>query len=476
MSLRSRPLASRCLALAVPALAVLALAPAVGARPAQAPPAQAVTCTWKDLGNLNRNVAYSASAMDTANGVMYTYGGYGDDSTNFQTESAVSGITFGATFTKGDTKVAAVAVSGSQERDTAVGVYRPAGDDSAIYWIAGRNNTGETSDEVQVYHIKKKEWKKLATTGNFSKHGEHGAEYDPKHDVIWVAAGEVNSCTSVPCTAPVMPTSYLAFDPTTGAASWHDGPSGGPKAKGGTMVYDSQGERMLFFGGTQDGDKGLNQLFQLDLKDPDVTKAKWSTLATTGTAPSVAVHTAGYHPELNWMIVYGGMKSAYAQANKETGESRTYALDLSVTPPAWRNLNATIGERIQSVMEYVPQHKGMVLTSGRVPWVDPPTGLNKRSIHGLSCAAAAVPTPKPTQPSGGADDAKVCDRLRGKVPAAAIDEALANPSAVGGWNDRCMPNLPPGMGNGPRRYLGLANEAAPYHPMFNGLVWRCGCR
>lgn len=460
------------LALAVAAAA--GLAGAATAAPAPRPAAQSIQCSWRDLGNLNRNVAYAASAMDTVNDAMYVYGGY-NDPPSFQTDNGVSSIAFGATLSRADTTAAAVPVSGPQEREALAGVFRPRGDDSAVYWIGGRDNTGKTSDQVQVLTVKTRQWSVLPTGGTFGIRDEHAAAYDPKHDAIWVAAGETTACTSVPCTAPSMPTNYLTFDPATGAATWNVGPTGGPRAKGGTMVYDSKRERMVFFGGTIDGDRGTSQIFALDLSDADVTKAAWAPLGTTGVSPSVAVHSAVYDPEHDWMVVYGGMKSGYAQAGGESVETRTFALDFAASPPAWRNLNASVGERLQAVMEYVPKHKAVVLTAGRNALPDPIAPFNKRTIHGLTCVTSAPPTAVPTRPSG-TGEAQMCDRLTGRVPAAAIAEALANPDSVGGWNQRCFPGLPEGPNNGLRQYLGLTNPGLPFHPLFNTLIWRCGCR
>lgn len=85
-----------------------------------------------------------------------------------------------------------------------------------------------------------------------------------------------------------------------------------------------------------------------------------------------------------------------------------------------------------------------------------------------------VPTPTPTGPTGGAGT--VCPRLSGRVPGAAISEAMANPASVNGWGQRCIPSQPAGPTNGLRTHLGLQNESLAYHPLFNGLIWRCGCR
>lgn len=69
----------------------------------------------------------------------------------------------------------------------------------------------------------------------------------------------------------------------------------------------------------------------------------------------------------------------------------------------------------------------------------------------------------------------VCPRLAGTAPASAIAAALANPTGVSGYGRPCHPNLPPGPLNWPRRWLSLRNLNVPYHPLFNALIFKCGC-
>ena len=68
-----------------------------------------------------------------------------------------------------------------------------------------------------------------------------------------------------------------------------------------------------------------------------------------------------------------------------------------------------------------------------------------------------------------------CPGLTALVPAQAIADALANPARVGGWGQPCNPSLPPGPHNPTRTTLGLRTVGKPYHPVFNGLVFKCGC-
>ncbi|MBK6769472.1 MAG: hypothetical protein IPG72_10805 [Ardenticatenales bacterium] len=90
--------------------------------------------------------------------------------------------------------------------------------------------------------------------------------------------------------------------------------------------------------------------------------------------------------------------------------------------------------------------------------------------------------PTPTQPPvatpvpGAQPEPQVCPSVEGKVPAAIMSAAVANPAGIYGWGVRCSPNLPASPTNGMRRWLTLRSPSLPFHPMFNSIVWSCGCR
>jgi hypothetical protein len=106
-----------------------------------------------------------------------------------------------------------------------------------------------------------------------------------------------------------------------------------------------------------------------------------------------------------------------------------------------------------------------------------------------------VPTPEPTSPPmptrtpapGGGTVAPptptidpganlaVCDHIQALVPNAAVNAAISNPAGVYGYGTLCFPNRPGGPFNRMRNQLSLRNPAVPYHPAYNGLVWKCGC-
>ena len=69
----------------------------------------------------------------------------------------------------------------------------------------------------------------------------------------------------------------------------------------------------------------------------------------------------------------------------------------------------------------------------------------------------------------------VCPAAVTRAPRAVIVDALQNPGRYDGWNTPAHPNVPPSRFNTPRRFLTLRNVSVPYHPLFNGVVYRNGC-
>lgn len=69
----------------------------------------------------------------------------------------------------------------------------------------------------------------------------------------------------------------------------------------------------------------------------------------------------------------------------------------------------------------------------------------------------------------------MCQDAHRRAPAAAVSDALANPSGVRGYGERCHPSQPAGPFNRVRDQLAIEQAAKPYHPLYNGLAWKCGC-
>jgi len=83
------------------------------------------------------------------------------------------------------------------------------------------------------------------------------------------------------------------------------------------------------------------------------------------------------------------------------------------------------------------------------------------------------PTPTATRIAVGGVCPDVGD---GRVPNDVFNRVFIDPSRTGGWGELCHPSLPPSIWNVRRSWLSLVDPAKPYHPLFNGMVWKCGCR
>jgi hypothetical protein len=263
-------------------------------------------------------------------------------------------------------------------------------------------------------------------------------------------------------------------------------------------VYDSTAKRILVFGGTNDISRGNSDLVALDLSDPDPAAAKFGTVSSSGRSPRVFFHGAAYDPGRNMMVVNGGVSQGFLAGNEST-ENKTYALDLSAATPTWNDLGTSLSDRVAGVMAWDANHGVALFTLGRKKYNgDPMRPQNVvRTSHALTCTeiqpptavppTAVPPTPDPNQPTALPDPPtvtpvspsegiQVCSQVEGKVPGAARNAASANPQSVAGYNTPCNPNIRTNPVTNPlRKSLGLRNPNLPYHPLYNGLVLKCGC-
>lgn len=104
----------------------------------------------------------------------------------------------------------------------------------------------------------------------------------------------------------------------------------------------------------------------------------------------------------------------------------------------------------------------------------------------LSCPPTATPTSRSTAtatntpkapPSATSEptQGRACASIIGRVPVAAVSDAVANPERVFGWRQPLNPALPPGPGNPLRTWLTMRDLGKAFHPIFNPLVYKAGC-
>jgi hypothetical protein len=148
--------------------------------------------------------------------------------------------------------------------------------------------------------------------------------------------------------------------------SLDDPPQWLPVAPGGTppparffamAAYDAEGERMLLFGGTQDNDGALNDLWSLGLAaDPE-----WALVPVTGPIPPPRSQAgAFFDPLRERMIVVGGLFHGAAQYD---------VWSFDAVSPAWRALAPT-GDRPHIVFPsviYDPEHDRAAMVDPTFP-------------------------------------------------------------------------------------------------------------
>jgi len=136
--------------------------------------------------------------------------------------------------------------------------------------------------------------------------------------------------------------------------------------------------------------------------------------------------------------------------------------ELGAFRDAWAIYPDVKGADCENLDIFAPYREGAAAT---------PTAARPTSTPGGPTAEVPTVAPKPTLNNS----PEVCDAIKARVPAAVINEAILSPDKVAGHDQACNPNLPVGANNPLRRYLGLRNPASPFHPIFNSVVWKCGC-
>ncbi len=77
--------------------------------------------------------------------------------------------------------------------------------------------------------------------------------------------------------------------------------------------------------------------------------------------------------------------------------------------------------------------------------------------------------------AGSPSPLKVDRALTLSVPPAVLNAAVAKPEAISGYRQPANPNIAVGPMNPLRTCLTLVDSGKPWHPLFNGLVFKAGC-
>lgn len=171
-----------------------------------------------------------------------------------------------------------------------------------------------------------------------------------------------------------------------------------------TAVYDPIGDRLLVFGGSDDG-VPLGDLWALDLADPP----RWTRLDPVGVAPAPRLsHTAVFDPEGNRMLVHGGYDGTSLVDD-------LWELGLD-GPPEWRRLepgSARPIARRDAIAVYDPLRRRMLVhggNSGVAEFLDDVWALD---LTGPPVWTPLIPDPPP--PAGAVTHAGAYDSGRDRL-------------------------------------------------------------
>jgi len=145
--------------------------------------------------------------------------------------------------------------------------------------------------------------------------------------------------------------------------------------------------------------------------------------------------------------------------------------------PADRSTGPNPEDRVRSTMwGIITDERGLMYASdiNNGLWILRKTSAAATPTVGLpTVAPTAAPTaPPPTAPPFAG---RVCPQIFNHVPAAAINVALSDPARITGYNELLAPGKPESPRNPRRTWLSMRDIASPYHPLYNGLVYRAGC-
>ena len=488
-----------------------------GAPVAMADPVQLPECDWERASTSSFETYFGAGAVDSSTNTLWVFGGVDDSG---EVNDTISSIDYSTAADPSDGKGKNEG-RGLHKRYGMAAAYVPNSDAAmkgSVFLVGGAEDIGDPvsgDDERGENDV----WEYNLETGSGSHTDAAGtdlgerifaaAAYDPTNNMI-VITGGVRECSMVNDTegcgnADNFGTLYMKFTDT--GVTMESGPPGGPnRTYGHSMVYDSTGNRMISYGGTRSGSRGTSDIFELPLAD--LATASWSALGTSGSAPAVAFHTAAYDAGNNFMIVHGGGTAGYFGGSESTNRT-TKALNLGDASgtPKWEDLKATTNpnERMGGVGGFINATVvGMVMATGRTKFNDRGDGTDQSSSRNselLVCGDAPVEppvtpvtpvtpvpptatpdpggtpaTPTPVTPTVAPDpDAIACPNLETKVPPLVIAVALGSPELVSGWQALCNPALPPSIWNTKRHYLSLRNAGAKWNPLYNDVIYKCGC-
>lgn len=199
-------------------------------------------------------------------------------------------------------------------------------------------------------------WSELATAGNTpASRAHHTAIYDVSRDRMVVFGGLVDA-------APDNQLWVLSFSGTPTWAHWQLGPGPVPRWDH-SAIYDAPRDRMVLFGGTTNGSTTLNDAWTVPLSGLQL----WSLIDTNGPGLPTArhSHSAIADAPRNRMLVFGGIDDG------SNPLSDVWSLSFT-NPNKWTQLDPTASVTVPSddfASVYDPVRERMVTSMGAEFWV-----------------------------------------------------------------------------------------------------------
>ena len=272
------------------------------------------------------------------------------------------------------------------------GIYDPVRQRMIVFG----GNTGVRSNEVWALALSGGGgWTQLAPSGAAPSPREaHAAIYDPVGDRMIVFGGMDDGGVL----------NDLWSLSLAGTPQWQPlAPSGSPPSarSGASAVYDSQRQRMIVFGGRPASGLG-NDTWALDLG----ASPSWSSIATAGTPPSERMfHSALYDAPRDRMLVFSGENFPNNLVRIDC-----YQLNLSGTP-TWQLFG--IANSSRGALVYDSANDRALLYGGYVDM--PPWTTNQTWIIPLNGGNSSRLAPTGAAPYGRADESAVYDVNRHRV-------------------------------------------------------------
>jgi Bacterial Ig-like domain (group 2)/Galactose oxidase, central domain len=274
----------------------------------------------------------SGTAPEARHGHAATYDSTHNSMTIFGGSSAAtclndSWILNGANGQSGTPNWIALTTSGTTPapRIYAGGVYDP--NTSSMIVFGGNNCSTGYFDDVWVLSNANGEsgasaWTQLAPSGTAPSARESAsAVYDSNNNILMIYGGDAGGSTF----GDVWVLSHA--NGSGGTPAWTQLSPGGtlPTTRTGqTAVYDSASDRMTVFGGINSGTT-LADTWVLTSANGIGGAPSWTQIATSGTAPSLAYHSAVYDSAANNMYTFGGSSTQDKLATEDHAFTLTIA-------------------------------------------------------------------------------------------------------------------------------------------------------